>query len=135
MQTARAGGGQPSRAFSRDRRLLHAADFRHVFADPERSSDRYFTVLARSARKPRSHSRLGLAIARKQLRRAVDRNRIKRLIREHFRLHVVDGQEVPALDYVVMARAAVRETSAETLRRSLAAHFARLQDRLARRPE
>ena len=130
MLTVKAGDGKSPRDFSRGRRLRHAVDFRHVFADPDRSSDRCFTVLARPAHGTQSHSRLGLAISRRQLRRAVDRNRIKRLIREYFRLHVATEQQGPALNFVVMARAAVRETDTRTLRRLLAAHFARLQGRL-----
>lgn len=59
-------------------------------------------VLAR--RNTLGFPRLGLAIARKQVRHAVRRNRIKRLIRESFRLH---QQELSALDVVVIARRGV----------------------------
>lgn len=89
----------PDQSFGTLRRLGSAADFRHVFQRAERTSDRYFTVLARPSKAGRC--RLGLAIARKNVRRAVDRNRIKRLVRESFRLRV---SELPPLDIVVMAR-------------------------------
>lgn len=42
-------------------------------------------------------ARLGLVVAKKVLRRAVDRNRAKRAIRESFRLN----QRLPAVDIVV----------------------------------
>ncbi len=126
----RAGGERFSRAFPRERRLLRAAEFRHVFSDPLRVSDRYFTVLARPAAEVRASSRLGLAIARKQLRRAVDRNRVKRLIREFFRHFVAGPADQPKADFVVMVRAAAREVDNATLIRSLQDLFTRLRQRL-----
>ncbi len=95
-----------------------------MFAQPLRAGDRYFQVLARP--RPCGGSRLGLAIAKKQLRRAVDRNRIKRLVREFFRTRVLP-QEGPALDYVVMARAAARDADNATLFHSLERQVRRLQ--------
>jgi ribonuclease P protein component len=73
-------------------------------------------------------ARLGLAIAKKQVRRAVDRNRIKRVVRESFRHH---QQELASMDCVVMAR---RDTSAaanEELLASLQQHWRRLMKRQA----
>ena len=93
-----------------------------MFEEPLKSSDAYFSVLARP-RESESVSRLGLAIAKKQLRRAVDRNRIKRLVRESFR------QEVPndcGMDFVVMARSLVRRCNNADLRIHLNNHFRRL---------
>ena len=45
-------------------------------------------------------SRLGVIVAKKAIRRAVRRNRIKRLVREQFRHHPFDK----AIDLVVLAR-------------------------------
>jgi ribonuclease P protein component, eubacterial len=47
------------------------------------------------------HARLGLAISKRVSKRAVERNRIKRLVRESFR-HV--RLQLPAVDVMVMAR-------------------------------
>ncbi len=105
--------------FPRSRRLLNRADFQRVFQAPLKSSDALFTVLARPA--ATGCARLGLAIARKQLRRATDRNRIKRLVREYFRQHVV-----VALDYVVMARRATGTRTNDQICTSLTRHFRRL---------
>ena len=44
---------------------------------------------------------MGLAIAKKAVKRAVDRNRIKRIIRESFR-HV--QHDLPNIDVVIMCR-------------------------------
>lgn len=126
----KAGDGQPpSRAFSREYRLLRPRDFAHVFSAARRSSDRFFTVLATpSVLESKKVPRLGMAIAKKQLRRAVDRNRVKRLVREHFRNTVIPEGRIP-LDYVVMARAAILQEDNAVLREALARHFRRLQDR------
>lgn len=104
------------------------ADFRRVFNEPSKSSDALFTVLARTQPGHGQLSRLGLAIAKKQLRRAVDRNRVKRLAREYFRLHV---PPCCGLDFVVMVRAAARQRTNRELRDSLHTNFQRL---LARQP-
>jgi len=117
-----------SQTFPRERRLLSAADFRRVFKRPVKSSDAFFTVLARSHAGPAQVSRLGLAIAKKQLRRAVDRNRVKRLAREYFRQHVPEGCN---LDFVVMVRAAARQRSNSELSQSLQGHFQRLLEKQA----
>lgn len=45
-----------------------------------------------------THPRLGLIVAKRILPRAVDRNRVKRLIRETFRNRV---PELPAIDLIV----------------------------------
>lgn len=44
------------------------------------------------------HPRLGMVIAKRLLARAVDRNRVKRCVRESFRQVL---QELPACDFVV----------------------------------
>jgi ribonuclease P protein component len=111
----------PSRGFPRSARLLTAGEFRRVFEDAERSADDCFTVLAR--RNAASPGRLGLAIAKKHLRRAVDRNLVKRLIRETFRLVRAD---LVGYDVVVLARAGAARRSRRQLRESLQAHWQRL---------
>jgi ribonuclease P protein component len=106
--------------FTPDQRLHSAAEFGRVFAEPARSSDRFFTVLARSS--DRNHARLGLTVARRAAKRAVDRNRIKRLARESFRQH----RDLPPWDFVVLARPAAERAERGLLRASLDRHFAQL---------
>ncbi len=102
-------------------RLLKAEEFSRVFKNPKRSTDRLFTILA--VANDLSHARLGLAISKKNARRAVDRNRIKRLVRESFRLTL---SEMPAIDLVVMAKPATRSAENRQILQSLQQHWNRL---------
>jgi ribonuclease P protein component len=107
--------------FSPDHRLHTAAAFGRVFAGPARSSDRFFTVLARSS--GGTHARLGLTVSRRNAKRAVDRNRIKRLARESFRHQLA----LPPWDFVVLARAGADRAERSLLRASLDQHFEQLK--------
>jgi ribonuclease P protein component len=113
--------GARTQGFPRAVRLTGPAQYRRVFSDAKRVSDAGFTLLVRENGGP--GPRLGLAISRKCARRAVDRQRIKRIIRESFRRH--RGQIAP-VDIVIMCRAAVLEWDNERIRSSLDRFWARL---------
>ena len=104
--------------FPRSHRLTNSADFQFVFDNARKSSDNYLTVLARA--NDRGQPRLGLAISRKSIRNAVDRNRIKRLVRESFRLKV---DRLSGVDFVVMARTAARQADNQSLSMCLEKHW------------
>ena len=72
-------------------------------------------------------SRLGVALTRKLVPRAVDRNSVKRLVREVFRRHVLKRA---GLDCVVMLRERFDPAHAGALRDEVRAHF----DQLALNP-
>jgi ribonuclease P protein component len=86
----------------------------------ERSSDQFFTVLARP--NDQNHARLGLAISRKAARRAVDRNRLKRIAREAFR----HSPASPPVDLVIFAKPAAAREDPRTVRNSLDRHLVAL---------
>lgn len=104
-------------------KLLKAADYKYVFDKPVRSSDRYFTVLARSNNL--STPRLGTAFSKKRVKRAVIRNRLKRISRESFRLSQL-GQDKPNIDYVVLAGAQCAKATNQQLFNSLEHHWLQL---------
>lgn len=108
--------------FPKRARLLKPAEFSRVFKDPIRSSDRLFTILAVPNTESDS-ARLGLAISKKHAKRAVDRNRIKRVVRETFRHQL---PLLPVADFVVMARDATIRASNQELFDSLTQHWKRL---------
>lgn len=107
--------------FPKRARLLQAAEFSRVFNKAHRSSDRQFTILA--APNDLGYPRLGLAISKKHAKRAVDRNRIKRLVRESFRLN---RAILPAADFVVMAKPVTKTVSNQVLFEALLMHWHRL---------
>jgi len=86
--------------FPKHTRLLNAADYKAVFSNAQyKVSCRYFLILA--IRNNWLHPRLGLVIAKKNVNKAVQRNRVKRMVREYFRQH---SDQVSGLDLVVLAR-------------------------------
>lgn len=86
-------------AFPRELRLLTPKHFNFVFQQPQRASSPEVTILGRQ--NELGHPRIGLTIAKKNVKRAHERNRIKRLAREYFRLH---QHQLPAMDFVVLVR-------------------------------
>lgn len=115
------GLGQRSNRFKRESRLLTARDFRFVFEDPKRTGSKYLTVLARA--NGHNYARLGLIVSKKTAKRAVDRNRIKRLARESFRLN---QDLLRGLDVVVLAKRGISERENSEIFSDLAKHWKRL---------
>lgn len=98
--------------FGKKRRLLGASDFQPVFKNARfKVSCQYLLVLAVAGDIP--CPRLGLVIAKKNVSRAVDRNRVKRILRESFRLN--QGL-LPAVDIVILARSGVGSLDKDAIR-------------------
>ena len=118
-----AGSGATER-FGPKRRLLLRREFDAVFKDPQLRLRR--GPLWGAVRPSDSDvARLGLIVGKKVLRRAVDRNRAKRMIRESFRRQ----RRLPAVDIVVRLMAAhVSRKHADRL-------FVAMGEILARRAE
>ena len=90
----------PEFGFPKTSRLLNAADYKAVFSNAQlKVSCRHFLVLAH--RNTRSSARLGLVVAKKNVALAVQRNRIKRQLRNTFRHN---KELLNKLDVVVLAR-------------------------------
>jgi ribonuclease P protein component len=85
--------------FPRELRLLTPFDFNHVFQESVRVGSPYLTLVAR--KNNCTHIRLGFAVAKKQVKRAHERNRIKRLTKEYFRHH---QHQLPNIDFILMAK-------------------------------
>ena len=87
-------------SFRPEQRLLQAAEFQKVFdAAKYKVHQPGFMLLAIATT---TTPRLGFVVAKRKLRRAHERNRVKRLARESFRLHQA---QIPALDIILMAKA------------------------------
>ena len=89
--------------YSTDVRIHCAADYKSVFDGALfKVHQPHFLFLAKRSELP--NSRLGIVVAKKKVRRAHERNRVKRLARESFRLH---QQQLDDLDIVVMPKAGI----------------------------
>ena len=75
--------------------------------------------------------RLGLAVSTRAAGTAVERNRLRRIIRESFRLR---QHELPPVDIVVSARAGAKNAPGSELRASLDALWNKVRDQCASSP-
>lgn len=99
--------------FPKSVRLLSPKDFQFVFTKAEKFANRHWTLIVRPNELP--YPRLGLAISKKQLSKAVWRNRVKRLAREAFRQH---KQALSGYDIVVLGRRGTETLDNLTLHKS-----------------
>lgn len=134
-----AGKVRPVRCFTAAHRLLKPEEYEQVFnatgyaagqrvvqkTVPRGYQSSGGGVMVRAIRNGGSLPRLGLIISKKSIRRAVDRNRVKRLVRESFRLCQT---RLSGLDVVIMSRAGLGELPNPKLRAVLDKHW----DALAR---
>ena len=84
--------------FTKAARLRHRQEFLRAQAQGKRLHTRHFGVTL--APMAAGHPRLGLVVTRR-LGKAVQRNRVRRLLREFFRRHQTG---LPAFDLVIMAK-------------------------------
>jgi ribonuclease P protein component len=113
-----------SGSFSRDKRLLTPRQFKTVFDSPAaKVPGKNILLLARD--NGLDLPRLGLVIGKKSVKLSVERNRLKRLLRESFRLN---QPMLSGWDVVIVARKGLADQSnAELLQQ-----FGKLWKRLAR---
>ena len=112
----------PRLRFGRSRRLLLKREFDCVLRSPSLRLRRG-SLVATVRQSGSPTARLGLIVAKRVLKRAVDRNRAKRIIRESFRRR----PDLPPVDVVVrLALPTISAVDAERL-------FAALEDVLAKR--
>jgi ribonuclease P protein component len=119
-----AAAGMP-----REARLRRAADFAALRQASGRSGGRCFVL--RYGNNEAGIARMGLAISKRVSKRAVDRNRLKRLARESFR-RALPG--LPPVDIVVTARNIALEESGAVLLAELDELFARVRPLKAAQP-
>lgn len=107
-------------------RLRRRRDFNAAHTRGWRMGDGFFAVTAKynEAGAPR----LGTAVSVKVAGGAVTRNRIRRIIRESFRVH---QHEIPPVDLVVSARTKARDASGKALHASLATLWKKVGEQCA----
>jgi ribonuclease P protein component len=111
--------------YSRRHRFTVQGSFGPVLHGSRKARGRYVVVHAAPGRD--ELSRLGVALTRRLVPNSVDRNRLKRLVRETFRRHVLKRA---GLDCVVTLRERFAAAQAAPILAEIRAHF----DQLAQNP-
>ena len=96
--------------FAKSQRLLCSQNFHDVFLQPQKAVSTHLVMLA--VPNTQALPRLGLAITKKTVRNAVDRNRVKRIVRESFR----HQPNLLDMDVVVLARYGIEHVNKTVLR-------------------
>ncbi len=108
--------------FSSGRRILYSKEFDAVFRGSQyRVSSAEFLILAIESRFPTS--RIGMVIGKKNTSLAVDRNHIKRRVRESFRTSLNVNV---CVDIVIVSRSDVNRIQGAELTRVLTGLWAKL---------
>jgi ribonuclease P protein component len=102
--------------FPRRAHLRASAEFQAVFGGGTRFSGPLFRLQVLPATQGEATARLGMTVSKRVDKRAVQRNRIRRQVREAFRLQ---RHRLPAGDYVVMAKPEASQVDNPGLRAAL----------------
>ncbi len=92
-----------SQSLGKKERIRKRQDYVRIYAEGRRINSRNFTVI--TCRNRIESRRLGITVSKK-VGNAVQRNRIKRLLREFFRLN--KNRFSPSHDIVIIAKRAIR---------------------------
>ena len=90
--------------FDKTRRLQTKTEYNCVFSQANKTVTEELILLHR--KNGLEHARIGLALSKKKIAKAHERNRVKRLLRESFR-----QQRLPAVDVIFLAK---RNTTEQT---------------------
>lgn len=101
-------------SFSRSHRLVAQAEFKQVFDNPVKISQQYLMILCRLNQK--EHARIGIIVGKRVANNAVDRNRIRRIVRDSFRLN---QKKLVGWDIIVIARQQCDTLSREKIRKGI----------------
>ena len=115
--------------FQRSQRLRRPAQFQAAYEQGRRFGNDLFTATVR-VNDSHGGARLGLSIAARSVGNAVSRNRLRRQIRESFRLQ---QQGLPPVDIVIGARHAARTAPAQELRAALERLWKQINEAWAQR--
>ncbi len=105
----------PSEIFSTHYRLRKSAEFDAVFKNTcIRASNKHILLLAK--KNTLNHPRLGIVVAKRNVPQAVQRNRIKRNLREFFRCN---RRKLAGFDLVLLCRSGTDKLDNSSIRTTL----------------
>jgi ribonuclease P protein component len=99
--------------FNKTKRLLAKKDYDVVFKGPRKIVTEHFIILYRE--NSISQARLGIALAKKIVKKACNRNRIRRVLREAFRTKT----NFKPVDIVFLGKVGLADLDNSTLRKNL----------------
>ncbi len=114
--------------FQRSQRLCRPVQFQAAYAQGRRFGNELFTATVR-VNDGHASARLGLSIAARSVGNAVNRNRLRRQVRESFRRQ----QGLPPVDIVIGARNGARTAPAKELRAALERLWKQINEAWAQR--
>jgi ribonuclease P protein component len=109
--------------YSKDHRLLNAEDFRYVFENPRKIRGQAMDFYIRQNKNDEAVSRLGITVPKRCIKLAVMRNRIKRHLRETFRLNHVP---LDGWDLIVMIKPGMTTVPSTDYGKVIETYWARL---------
>lgn len=101
---------------------MNSEDFDSVFSCAKKFAEKNFLILARENKY--NYPRLGLIVAKKNVKLAVGRNRIKRIVRESFRNN---KDLIKNVDVVFIAKSGIDKLNSKELRNQLDNQWKKLQ--------
>lgn len=112
-------------SYPRRLRLLTGRDFQSVFDDVQlKVPDQPLLILSRPNNL--GQARIGFVISKKNVRLAVKRNRVRRIIRESFRLN---QHNLPAVDIIILARKGLGEMENQDVHKLMKKSWSRLNNK------
>ncbi|MDY2940893.1 MAG: ribonuclease P protein component [Varibaculum sp.] len=118
----------------RANRLVASSGFDTVLKRGRRAKNRYFILYSLHTTDPKDEQalpeqyvRIGFTVAKRNIRLATDRNRVKRRLRAICREELLKGQVKPGTRIVLRALPAAREASSAQLKAALRGSLERLQ--------
>jgi len=120
-------------AFQKRHRLLKPKDFQRIFDQVDcKQGGSHFTFLSR-LRDPDNLSnshRLGLIISKRNVPKAVDRNYIKRVVRESFRHNVLTQHQIQPFDVIVLAKPSSKHCESKDIHQALNHQWLKLNKKI-----
>ncbi|WP_132698965.1 ribonuclease P protein component [Reinekea marinisedimentorum] len=114
--------------YPKELRLLNARDYQTVFNKVDVKAPSEHTLLLARVNNL-GHPRLGFIFSKKNIRFAVQRNRIKRITKDYYRLN---RHTLPNMDIIIMARKGVDQLSNDEVRSMLKKQFNKLAKRASK---
>lgn len=100
--------------FPRSHRLVTPSEYKSLFTQSKKTACRFLTMLYKQNN--HLYGRLGIVVGKRVAKKAVSRNRIKRVIRESFRYQ---QDKLTGIDVVVIARQECDQLSKQKLREGI----------------